>query len=114
MLVAVSTQMPKTALAAEAAEYVWLRNLAYCESRIGANTAHPTYRGMFQFLPESWAWYAKRYGLRTFEDKIESHEHQLVMLTYMLRDPGVNWPKVFPGCVAKIGPPPTTHYYAIR
>lgn len=110
------TQVTGVALAVKEPELshpqeLWLAALEYCESRgipsaINPNDLDgtPSY-GAFQFKPDTFDAFTDEYNLP--ERDLMDADAQRAIVRKMIRDKSVKWEQQFPGCVKKIGRPPT-------
>ncbi len=88
---------------------VWTYVLEWCESSGITTSVNPRDNdntpsfGAFQFKPDTFTEYAKKYGI---EGDLMDYEAQRAILKNMLSDDTIKWDKKFPACIRKIGFPP--------
>lgn len=93
------------------AQIIWLARLMQCESGLKSGAINPNdldntpSYGLLQFKPSTYAAGAKKYGLASTTNYM-SPEGQVAIVTGWILDGSATWSQQFPGCTAKLGPPP--------
>ncbi|MFN3781544.1 MAG: hypothetical protein ACK4SO_05160 [Candidatus Kapaibacteriota bacterium] len=98
---------------------IWISALEWCESRGIKEAINPRDKDgtpswySFQFKPETFRYYAIKYGLLSKEitltetmEKMENYDLQREIIRRMVSDRNIKWDQEFPSCFKKIGPPP--------
>lgn len=109
VVVRAETLYVPTGLSAE--QIIWLARLMECESGIDAqavnlvdldNTAS---WGLLQFKPSTFSSFTVKYGL---QGELMDGTTQVDIVSRWILNPGeVSWQQQFPGCVRKLGEPPS-------
>ena len=102
------------------AQFVWLGALEWCESRgQGVKAVNPKDKDgtpsyyWWQFKPETFKAFGEKYGLfekgksiAEIKELMKGYLLTVQVMVNMIPDKAVDWDNEFPGCVAKLGPPP--------